>query len=114
VTINIAISTYEGVVLGCDSLSSRTALAVMPFSNGDSFAKDAAGNDIIDAQGNKVFSVSELRHVVTDVFTGAQKMFLIFEDDECSGQLIPDSILSFSSAATGDTPPLNVCGRCSL
>ncbi|MGY8812732.1 MAG: hypothetical protein ACKVK5_17060 [Pseudomonadales bacterium] len=83
-TINIAISTYEGVVLGCDSLSSRTALAVMPFSNGDSFAKDAAGNDIIDAQGNKVFSVSELRHVVTDVFTGAQKMFLIFEDDECS------------------------------
>ncbi|SFM76358.1 hypothetical protein SAMN04487963_3640, partial [Marinobacter zhejiangensis] len=30
----------------------------------------------------------------------------------CSGQLIPDSILSFSSAATGEMPPLNECGRC--
>ena len=40
---------------------------------------------------------------------------VVFPDnEECSGQLIPDSILSFSSAATGDTPPLNVCGRCSL
>jgi len=26
----------------------------------------------------------------------------------CSGQLIPDSMLSFSSAITGDIPPLNV------
>jgi hypothetical protein len=26
----------------------------------------------------------------------------------CSGQLIPDSILRFSSAATGEMPPLNV------
>jgi len=26
----------------------------------------------------------------------------------CSGQLIPDSILRFSSAATGGMPPLNV------
>ncbi|MGM8937023.1 hypothetical protein ACS8E9_19485, partial [Pseudomonas neustonica] len=25
----------------------------------------------------------------------------------CSGQLIPDSIISFSSATTGDIPPLN-------
>jgi|TARA_B100001057_G_scaffold406833_1_gene420384 hypothetical protein len=32
---------------------------------------------------------------------------LITEDD-CSGQLIPDSILRFSSAATGEIPPLNV------
>ena len=31
---------------------------------------------------------------------------LITEDD-CSGQLIPDSILRFSSAATGEMPPLN-------
>ncbi|MAO15263.1 hypothetical protein [Marinobacter sp.] len=26
---------------------------------------------------------------------------------DCSGQLIPDSILRFSSAATGEMPPLN-------
>ena len=33
---------------------------------------------------------------------------LRLEIDECSGQLIPDSMLSFSSAITGDIPPLNV------
>ncbi|UDL03742.1 DUF4236 domain-containing protein [Marinobacter sp. CA1] len=39
---------------------------------------------------------------------------LLYPSGECSGQLIPDSILSFSSAATGDMPPLNECGRCWL
>ena len=33
---------------------------------------------------------------------------------KCSGQLIPDSILSFSSATTGGMPSLNVWGRCRL
>lgn len=28
-------------------------------------------------------------------------------NEVCSGQLIPDSILRFSSAATGEMPPLN-------
>ncbi|NLY59328.1 MAG: hypothetical protein GX071_12450 [Gammaproteobacteria bacterium] len=31
--------------------------------------------------------------------------------DYCSGQLIPDTDLSFSSASTGAIPPLKVCGR---
>lgn len=30
----------------------------------------------------------------------------------CSGQLIPDSKLSFSSAAAGANPPFAVCGLC--
>ncbi|MBK1887083.1 DNA phosphorothioation-associated putative methyltransferase [Marinobacter sp. DY40_1A1] len=34
--------------------------------------------------------------------------------DGCSGQLIPDSILSFSAATTGGMPSLNVWGRCRL
>ena len=29
----------------------------------------------------------------------------------CSGQLIPDTDLSFSSASTGAIPPLKACGR---
>ncbi|MBK1873929.1 hypothetical protein FE848_11900 [Marinobacter sp. 1-3A] len=33
---------------------------------------------------------------------------------KCSGQLIPDSVLSFSSATTGGMPSLNVWGRCRL
>ena len=32
----------------------------------------------------------------------------------CSGQLIPDTTLSLSSAFTGESPPLCRCGRCLL
>lgn len=32
----------------------------------------------------------------------------------CSGQLIPDTALSFSSTTAGASPPLNWCGRCQL
>lgn len=35
-------------------------------------------------------------------------------DLECSGQLIPDTALSFSSATAGGSPLLNWCGRCQL
>ena len=33
--------------------------------------------------------------------------YKVVSDELCSGQLIPDSILRFSSAATGEMPPLN-------
>ena len=36
------------------------------------------------------------------------KVILSHGTEGCSGQLIPDSILRFSSAATGGMPPLNV------
>ncbi|MAX71954.1 MAG: hypothetical protein CMC76_12790 [Flavobacteriaceae bacterium] len=32
-------------------------------------------------------------------------------DADCSGQLIPDTVLSFSSATTGAIPPLKAWGR---
>lgn len=32
-------------------------------------------------------------------------------EDRCSGQLIPDSDLSFSSLATGGNPSFAACGR---
>ena len=31
---------------------------------------------------------------------------------DCSGQIIPDTLLRISSAASGVKPRLNVCGRC--
>ena len=34
-----------------------------------------------------------------------------FSSSTCSGQLIPDTVLSFSSAASGLMPPLARCGR---
>lgn len=34
------------------------------------------------------------------------------EQQQCSGQIIPDTLLRISSAASGVKPRLNVCGRC--
>ena len=36
----------------------------------------------------------------------------IGEIKDCSGQIIPDTLLRISSAASGVKPRLNVCGRC--
>ena len=84
-TINIAIATYDAIVLGCDSLSSIVEQAVLPFRYGqDGFARDAQGNELIDAFGNRVVSVSQVQPFVTNVFGGAQKMFLLYEDDDTS------------------------------
>lgn len=81
-TINIAIATYDAIVLGCDSLSSQVEQAILPFRNGGGFARDADGNELIDATGHKVVSAAELRPYVTNVFGGAQKMFCLYEDED--------------------------------
>ena len=81
-TINIAIATYDAIVLGCDSLSSQVEQAVLPFRNGVGFARDSDGNELIDATGHKVISAANLQPHVVNVFGGAQKMFCLYEDDE--------------------------------
>ena len=84
-TINIAIATYDAIVLGCDSLSSIVEQAILPFRYGDGvFARDAQGNELIDASGSKVVSLANVQPFVTNVFGGAQKMFLLYEDDDTS------------------------------
>jgi hypothetical protein len=83
-TINIAIATYDAIVLGCDSLSSIVEQAILPFRHGVGFARDADGNELIDATGNRVVSTAYLQPYVTNVFGGAQKMFLLYEDDDTS------------------------------
>lgn len=83
-TINIAIATYDAIVLGCDSLSSQVEQAVMPFRHGVGFARDADGNELVDAMGQRVVSLAHLQPYVTNVFGGAQKMFCLYEDDDTS------------------------------
>lgn len=83
-TINIAIATYDAIVLGCDSLSSIVEQAILPFRNGNAFARDADGNELVDAMGHKVVSTAFMQPFVTNVFGGAQKMFLLFEDEDTS------------------------------
>lgn len=79
-TINIAVATYDAIVLGCDSLSSVVEPAVSFRSAG--FARDANGVELVDASGNKVISTANLTNYVTNVFSGAQKMFLLYEDQD--------------------------------
>ncbi|WP_040184284.1 hypothetical protein [Pseudomonas aeruginosa] len=83
-TINIAIATYDSIVLGCDSLSSIVEQAILPFRNDATFARDANGQELIDASGEKVVSTAYLQPFVTNVFSGAQKMFLLYEDEDTS------------------------------
>lgn len=82
VTINIAIATYDAIVLGCDSLSSQVEQAIMPFRHGVGFARDADGNELVDAMGQRVVSMAHLEPYVTNVFGGAQKMFCLYEDED--------------------------------
>lgn len=81
-TINIAMVTRESVLLGCDSLSSAVDWAFFPYRDGARFAKDANGEDLLDADGNRLISVphEQVEHVVTTVFGGARKMFCLYED----------------------------------
>lgn len=83
-TINIAIATYDAIVLGCDSLSSQVEQAIMPFRHGVGFARDADGNELVDAMGQRVVSMAHLQPYVTNVFGGAQKMFCLYEDEDTS------------------------------
>jgi len=83
-TINIAIATYDAIVLGCDSLSSIVEQAILPFRNGTVYARDANGQELIDASGHKVVSAGYMQPFVTNVFGGAQKMFLLYEDEDTS------------------------------
>lgn len=82
VTINVVASTYDAVVLGCDSLSSVVERAYFPFRTGSEFAVDADGNRLVDREGNFVFAYrqDQLAYTATSVMGGVRKMFLILED----------------------------------
>lgn len=77
-TINIAVATRDAIILGCDSLSSVVETAAFPM-RGRGFAKDQQGNELVDADGNRLIAVSEVRSVVTNVYGGVNKMFLLYE-----------------------------------
>ncbi|WP_409475554.1 hypothetical protein [Stenotrophomonas sp. Y-13] len=88
-TINIALATYDSIVLGCDSLSSMVDSVIFPFAPGTTFAQDANGNFITDKDGNYViaFDQRQVSQVATTVFGGVSKMFCVYDSqsDEDDG-----------------------------
>lgn len=83
-TINIAVATFDAIVLGCDSLSS----VVHPMMNlaGVQPAVDANGAALLDKDGKPVFAFDQARvdHYPVNVFGGVSKMFLLYEDKDTS------------------------------
>jgi hypothetical protein len=87
VTINVAVSTFDAIVLGCDSFSSLTDTAIFPFRHGGpGLAMDGEGKLITDADGNYMVSIStdHLESVAATVYSGVSKMFLLYEDADTS------------------------------
>lgn len=83
-TINIALATFDGIVLGCDSLSSVTDRVIFPFRDGCDFALDSDGKPIFDGGGRPLFSFSpsNLKEVATTVFGGVSKIFSLYQDED--------------------------------
>ncbi len=102
-TINVVVSTYHGVVLGCDSLSSVVERAYFPFRRNASPARDVDGNVIRDGEGNLVIPYREdqLVNTATNIMGGVQKMFLLHESHD------PDNIDCSVAAMTSGLGALN-------
>lgn len=81
-TINIALATADGIVLGCDSLSSVVQTAIFPYMHGAEPALDKNGEPLLDSDGNMLIPLqpATMRPVATHVFSGVSKMFCIYED----------------------------------
>lgn len=83
-TINIALATFDGLILGCDSLSSILETAIFPFRTSVDLAYDKDGNLLIDKNGNVSvpLTTGHYTDVATTVFGGVSKMFCLYQDDE--------------------------------
>lgn len=103
VTINIALATYDSIILGCDSLSSMVDNVIFPFAMETEYAKDAAGQFITDANGDYVISVSPNRvtQVATTVFGGVSKMFCVYESKDEEGEQVSVAAVTAGLAILG-------------
>ncbi len=84
-TINIALCTYDGIVLGCDSLSSIAESVVVPnWAEGNPYVLDSDGKPIVDGDGNWLLKVKtdHFKQIATTVFGGVSKMFCLYQDDD--------------------------------
>lgn len=83
-TINIALATYDGIILGCDSLSSITERALFPLRPDCEWARDEDGNLLLDRNGNPMIPATpqNLTLSATTVFGGVSKMFCLYTDPD--------------------------------
>lgn len=84
-TINVAVATYDAIVLGCDSLSS-VVCPIINLGKGSAQAFGADGVPILDASGRPTYVITDesVEYQPTTVFGGVSKMFLLYEDKDTS------------------------------
>ncbi len=78
-TINIALATSEGLVLGCDSIASSVEYVIDPFELDG--VEDEEGNPLQSSDGHKLVALdpSRIRPVVTNAWAGVTKLFQLYE-----------------------------------
>lgn len=81
-TINIALATYDGIILGCDSLSSIVEHAIFPFRDGSQWAKGESEELLADKEGMPYVSVQNAFPIATTVFGGVNKIFCLYADED--------------------------------
>ena len=64
---------------------------------------------VFESEGEIGYREYQRQHQLTILSEGVAFSFI-----KCSGQLIPDTVLSFSSATAGAKPSLNWCGLTQL
>lgn len=97
-TINVAIATYDSIILGCDSLSSVVRRVIQPFDSA-TFATDAAGNFLKDANGNYLIALTpeNITPIPTHVFGGVNKMFCVYQDEDTSVSAITAGLATLNA-----------------
>ncbi len=75
-TINIALVTNEALILGCDSIASKTAFFLDPFGT---MERSDEGEPTRDADGNFVsrYAYKDIKEITVAAWSGVTKMFPI-------------------------------------
>lgn len=94
-TINVAVTTSEAIVFGCDSIASASGWFLDPFSYVE---RDGEGNLATDDEGRFIarFPAGALTSVVTDAWGGATKMFAL-----CGGNNPVAAVTAGTAALNG-------------
>lgn len=103
-TINVAVVTYDGIILGCDSLSSMVEGVLMPYRGRGTFVLDDNSQPIVDDDGHWLvkFKPGDTEQLVTTVFGGVSKMFCLYEDDDTSVAAVTSGLATLAGVTIAE------------
>ncbi|SDS98547.1 type I restriction enzyme, S subunit [Halopseudomonas litoralis] len=95
------------------TISSGLSKPAKDFGSGYPFLafKDVFYNTFVPDELSQLVQSNEKEQAKCSIKRGDVFLTRTSETMDCSGQLIPDTVLSFSSATAGASPPLKAWGR---